>query len=290
MDTTELSRIGHRHGLGTDAALAFLILLLGTFLAGSGAQLAQRLHSSAGRRQSLSFEDHLAIAANTTGLIIVAWWVLSFLIAITAALLERSGSRRAAVSAGRFSPAFMRRLALAAVGLQLATAPLAHAGPGPGAPAPPSPPAVAAAWTPTGGGVGGTVPAAGTSAPGPGPAAASGPSAEPAPEPAPAPAPSARSRSLGVDPHWTPVPPPVDPRALAPLPLRPQQPAAGAGEVTVRAGDSLWSICAAQLGPLASDVDIALAWPQLYQANRKLIGSDPGLLLPGQVLRLPAKP
>lgn len=284
MDTTELSRGGHRHGLGTDGALASLILLLGTFLAGSGAQLAQRLQSSAARRQSLSFEDHLAVAANTTGLIIVAWWVLSFLIAVTAAFLERSGSRRAAVAAGRFSPAFMRRLALAAVGLQLATAPLAHAGPGPGAPAPPSPAAVAAAWTPTGGAVGGTVPAAGTPVPAPGPAAASAPS----PQPAPMPVPSARSRTLGVDPHWTPAPPPVDPRALAPLPLRPQQP--GAGEVTVRAGDSLWSICAAQLGPLASDVDIALAWPRLYQANRRLIGSDPGLLLPGQVLRLPANP
>ncbi|WP_346959707.1 LysM domain-containing protein [uncultured Arthrobacter sp.] len=245
MDTTELSRGGH--GPGTDAALAFLILLLGTFLAGSGAQLTQRLHSSAARRQSLSFEDHLAIAANTTGLIIVAWWVLSFLIAVTAALLERSGSRRAAVAAGRFSPAFMRRLALAAVGLQLATAPLAYAGPGSGAPAPPTPPAVAAAWTPTGG-------------------------------------------AVGADPRWAPAPPPVDPRALAPLPLRQQKPAAGAGEVTVRAGDSLWSICAAELGPLASDVDIALAWPRLYQANRKLIGSDPGLLLPGQVLRLPANP
>lgn len=284
MDTTELSRGGN--GAGTDAALAFLILLLGAFLAGSGAQLTQRLHSSAARRQSLSFEDHLAIAANTTGLIIVAWWVLSFLIAVTAALLERSGSRRAAVAAGRFSPAFMRRLALAAVGLQLATAPLAHAGPGPGAPAPPTPPAVAAAWTPTGGAVGGTVPAAGTPVPAPGPAAASAPS----PQPAPQPVRSARSGTLGADPHWTPAPPPVDPRALAPLPLRQQKPAAGAGEVTVRAGDSLWSICAAELGPLASDVDIALAWPRLYQANRKLIGSDPGLLLPGQVLRLPANP
>lgn len=291
MDTTELSRAGHRRGLGTDAAMASLILLLGCFLAGSGAQLAQRLRSSAARRQSLSFEDHLAVAANTTGLIVVTWWALSFLIAVTAALLERSGSRRAAVAAGRFSPAFMRRLALAAVGLQLATAPLAHAGPGPGAPAPAPhiPPAVAAAWTPTGGALDGTAPATGTPARGPGPAAASGPSPDPAPRPSVS---SVRSRILGVDPHWTPAPPPVDPGALAPLPLRPppQQPAVGAGEVTVRAGDSLWSICAAELGPLASDVDIALAWPRLYQANRKLIGSDPGLLLPGQVLRLPALP
>ncbi|MET3808926.1 LysM peptidoglycan-binding domain-containing protein [Arthrobacter sp. UYEF3] len=270
---------GTRRGLGADAAMSAVILLLGAFLALSGAQLAQRLNSSTARRQSLSFEDHIGVAANTTGLIVVVWWALSFLIAIVAALLERSGSRRAAAAAGKFSPAFMRRLALAAVGLQLATAPLAHAVPGPAGPGTPPPPAVAAAWVPTGGALGGslssTVPA---------------PVTVPAPEPAyPMPDPTPGSPSLGPDPHWTPAPPPVDPRTLAARPLRTQEPP-GTAEVTVRAGDSLWSICAAELGPLASDVDIAVAWPRLYQANRDVIGGDPGLLLPGQVLRVPVVP
>ena len=44
---------------------------------------------------------------------------------------------------------------------------------------------------------------------------------------------------------------------------------------------------AARLGPFASDVDIALDWPRLYQANRDIIGGNPHLLRPGQVLRLP---
>jgi nucleoid-associated protein YgaU len=248
-----------------------VILLLGAFLAVSGAQLAQRLQASATRRQSLAFEDHIGLAANTTGLIVVAWWALSFLIAVVAAVLERTGSRRAAAAAGKFSPAFMRRLALAAVGLQLMTTPLAHAEPGvPGPVSPAAPPAVAAAWVPAGGPpethAASPPPGAGTPSP-PGPA---------------------RSATLGLDPHWMPSPPPVEPRALAAAPLRGQDPAPDSSEVTVRAGDSLWSICAAALGPLATDVDVALAWPLLYQANREVIGPDPALLLPGQVLRKPA--
>jgi nucleoid-associated protein YgaU len=266
----EFSGAGTRRGLGTDAAMAAVILLLGAFLAVSGAQLAQRLQTSAARRQSVSFEDHIGVAANTTGLIVVVWWALSFLIAFASALLERRGSRRAAAATGKFSPAFMRRLALAAVGLQLAAAPLAHAAPGPARPDLPSPPAVAAAWVPTGGPLSSTVPVT---------TAATAP-----------PDPTAGSRSLGLDPHWTPGPAPVDPRMLAARPLRAQEPASGTAEVTVRAGDSLWGICAAELGPLASDVDVALAWPRLYQANRDVIGGDPGLLLPGQVLRMPVGP
>ncbi|MCX6500305.1 MAG: LysM peptidoglycan-binding domain-containing protein [Arthrobacter sp.] len=272
MALKKLSVTGARRGLGADAAMAAVILLLGAFLAVSGAQLAQRLHASTARRQSLSFEDHIGVVANTTGLIVVVWWALSFLIAIVSALLERSGSRRAAAAAGKFSPAFMRRLALAAVGLQLATAPLAHAAPGPAGPGTPPPPAVAAAWVPTGGALAPTVPA---------------PATVPAPEPTD---PTHRPRSLGLDPHWTPAPPPVDPRTLAALPLRTQEPPLGTADVTVRTGDSLWSICAAELGPLASDVDVAVAWPRLYQANLDVIGGDPGLLLPGQVLRMPVGP
>ncbi len=58
-------------------------------------------------------------------------------------------------------------------------------------------------------------------------------------------------------------------------------------EVTVRSGDSLWSIAAAALGPLASDADIAREWPRLYAGNRDTIGANPHFLRPGQVLVLP---
>lgn len=259
MKSSELSVIGRQHRLGADALMAVAILGLGAFLAWSGAGLGRRLQASAARGQSLSFEDHLGVAANTTGLIIVVWWALTFAIAMVAALLERQGSSGAAAVAGKFSPAFMRRLALAAVGLQLVTAPLAHAGTGPAAPEVAPPPAISAAWLPTG-----EVPSPPPTVPGTVPPA------------------------LGLDPHWTPAPPAVDPGPLAPRQFR--SPAESQASITVRAGDSLWSICAAELGPLASDLDIALAWPRLYQANRAVIGTDPGLLLPGQVLRLPVTP
>ena len=58
-------------------------------------------------------------------------------------------------------------------------------------------------------------------------------------------------------------------------------------EVTVRAGDSLWDIAAEQLGPQATDWEIAELWPQWYEANREAIGGDPGHLLPGTVLTPP---
>jgi nucleoid-associated protein YgaU len=60
--------------------------------------------------------------------------------------------------------------------------------------------------------------------------------------------------------------------------------------VAVLAGDTLWDIVAQYLGPDASDVDIALEWPQWYAANRAQIGGNPDVLLPGQVLQAPTAP
>jgi hypothetical protein len=62
----------------------------------------------------------------------------------------------------------------------------------------------------------------------------------------------------------------------------------GSGQHVVLRGESLWSIAAAELGPGASESAIAARWPQWYAANRALIGPDPDLLLPGQVLQAPA--
>ncbi|MDN5795573.1 MAG: LysM peptidoglycan-binding domain-containing protein [Intrasporangium sp.] len=57
--------------------------------------------------------------------------------------------------------------------------------------------------------------------------------------------------------------------------------------VTVRQGDSLWSLAARQLGRDASDRQIALAWPEWYALNVQVIGPDPDLIHPGQQLRIP---
>ncbi len=57
--------------------------------------------------------------------------------------------------------------------------------------------------------------------------------------------------------------------------------------VFVRPGDSLWAIAAAHLPDSASNADIARCWPQWYAANRAVIGPDPSLIRPGQVLTEP---
>jgi hypothetical protein len=49
----------------------------------------------------------------------------------------------------------------------------------------------------------------------------------------------------------------------------------------------LWNIAARHLGPHASAAEIARAWPRWYAANRAVIGIDPGVILPGQVLYAP---
>jgi len=263
MRAAELPKSRRCRVVPADAAMAAAILLLGLFLAGTGGLVVQRWRSSSGRHESVGFEDQLGIVANTAGLIVTAWWAMSLSIAVAAAILERSGKLRAASAAGKFAPAFMRRLALAAVGFQLVTAPLAMAStlpspPGPGASAPA---AVSAAWTPT---------------------------AAPAPPTVP---PAAPPGTSAVDhPQWRPLRPVIEPGPLAGRPLRPQQPAEKGPEVTVRHGDSLWTLSAARLGPFASDVDIALDWPRLYQANRDIIGANPHLLRPGQILRIPPGP
>jgi resuscitation-promoting factor RpfA len=52
----------------------------------------------------------------------------------------------------------------------------------------------------------------------------------------------------------------------------------------VRRGDALWDIAARHLGASATAADIAREWPRWYQANRAVIGSDPALIRPGELL------
>lgn len=59
-------------------------------------------------------------------------------------------------------------------------------------------------------------------------------------------------------------------------------------QVTLHAGDTLWGIAAAQLGPAADRAAIQVQWHRIYAANRAVIGTDPDLVHPGQHLRLPA--
>ncbi|WP_199904975.1 LysM peptidoglycan-binding domain-containing protein [Nocardioides sediminis] len=57
--------------------------------------------------------------------------------------------------------------------------------------------------------------------------------------------------------------------------------------VVVREGDSLWSIAAARLPRSAGPGEVDRAWRAVYAANRAEVGTDPGLIRPGQRLHVP---
>ena len=100
----------------------------------------------------------------------------------------------------------------------------------------------------------------------------------------PGPVPSA----AGPDPRWLPTAPTVRPQPDVRVLGRPPGSAERERtEVVVQRGDSLWTIAARFLGPEATDSEIARSWPAWFTANRTVIGDDPDVLLPGQVLRAP---
>ena len=52
------------------------------------------------------------------------------------------------------------------------------------------------------------------------------------------------------------------------------------GTYTAKSGDSLWKIASTQLGS-------GSRWEEIYNANKTVIGSNPNLIYPGQVLTMP---
>ncbi len=79
----------------------------------------------------------------------------------------------------------------------------------------------------------------------------------------------------------------------ATAPARPPAPRVPVEEtdatVVVVRGDTLWDIAARHLPADATDAQVAAAWPAWYTANAGTIGPDPGRILPGQVLVVPAE-
>ena len=283
---------------GSDAGMTLALLVLGLLLCFLGAGLLTQWQESTARHQDASVDILLAAATAAAGIALLLWWTFSILSASASVVLERLGRRRAAEAAQRLSPAFMRRAVVAALSVQLVTGVAANAAtttPGP-------------EWAPTH--------AHSSSAPSnpaasdhlPEPTASDGPRGPDLPTPllptearspghhAAAPASEAGTQlpAATLSPGWQPASPVVEPGLLAAPDARttagpeldgPRSPATA---VTVLAGDTLWEIVAAYLGPEASDVDIALEWPRWYAANRTLIGGSPDVLLPGQILQAPA--
>ena len=73
-------------------------------------------------------------------------------------------------------------------------------------------------------------------------------------------------------------------------------PPPGAGDdastvsVVVLRGDSLWALAERALGEGATDAQVAAEWQRWYAANAAVIGQDPDLIRPGQVLQAPRTP
>lgn len=70
-------------------------------------------------------------------------------------------------------------------------------------------------------------------------------------------------------------------------PVRNGSPTSPNRTVVVHRGDSLWSLAAHQLPADASASAILQAVYQWYRLNRQVVGPDPDLILPGQILRIP---
>ncbi len=97
----------------------------------------------------------------------------------------------------------------------------------------------------------------------------------------------------GGEGRWVPAPPPrsrgvAAERAVPLVTAVPRAASAAEDEVVVRRGDTLWDIAARHLGPGASAEEIAREWPRWYAANSSVIGPDPDVLFPGQLLQPPA--
>jgi len=65
------------------------------------------------------------------------------------------------------------------------------------------------------------------------------------------------------------------------------------GSYTVVRGDSLWAIARRHLageGVVPGGSAVSMFWRTIFDANRSVIGDDPNLIIPGQVLTIPGRP
>lgn len=276
----------------SDAVQAGMVLACALIMAAAGRALA-RSHPPAGPRD---LESILGSALSVLGCAVISLWILALAVAVLAELLQRRGPSAAASVAQRCTPAVMRRLAAALLGVHLLAVPaMAQAAPDGAEGAGPT--AVVAPHASMATGLAESADTDGSST-------SRSPYWSPVSTPSgtgqaeePVPAPTLQNPHGSADqqdppgspgpspsPAWRPTQIPVDGGLL----LRAEsRTSVGTTEVVVAPGDSLWSIVALQLGPLATAADIAEAWPAWYDTNRSTIGEDPSHLVPGQVLRGP---
>ncbi|GAA5229709.1 LysM peptidoglycan-binding domain-containing protein [Arthrobacter cryoconiti] len=298
--------------IGADVAMTATILCLGASMLFAGRSLLRLRLSGANANNPFSLEELIGALAAGLGIAVALWWLLALACAVISGVAQVRGRTRLASTTAPWSPAFMRRLVAAVLGLNLLVAPLAVASPTFSGPIDPQ-------WHPT---------------------VATAPdfvslTADignlPPQDLTAGVAPDINVPAPDINPLWTPQAPTVDPGflvrpetrpspAAAPTPLTQSLPPHNQGQasrpgggkiggpgsagsegigsandgssdgeeaIVVKRGDTLWSIAAAALGPFATDVEVAQAWPQWYRTNRFVIGADPNVILPGQVLHAP---
>lgn len=321
----KLAQPRHRHmPSGTRADVALSLCVLGV---GAGLMLIGWFNRSTGSAHpgwaasDLPYqrvETLVGSIAFWAGSATVVWWLLSMVMAFLSAASEMRAHRTPSDQLSKWSPAFMRRLALAVLGLSLlgSTGAQAAVSVAPSTVLADSPVHPAASAQPghstspgrdvlldsVSGGRGTNTPAQSashtleersleptwsdgvseTNRPPEPRARAHGNSAKGVRSPAPSDGPGS------LDPGWTPSAGLPEAGHLAAGPRRsPATHRSALREVEVRSGDSLWVLAARELGSGATDVEIARYWPRWYAANRDVIGGDPNHLLPGTVLTVP---
>lgn len=237
-------------------------------------------------------DDAGVLLAAGVGAVVAAWWALGAALTVAAVLLDGRGAagRLVAGWARRTAPPVLRMGVAALLGAgTLALPAAASATSVPAAVTASAGSADSAGWADAAGPTDVVVPAAAT---------ADHVGGEPSPVSVPTePTEPTGPAEAGAAPDvaWRPAAPPrrlapadeASAALVAPAPSRPDRTARA--EVVVRRGDTLWSIAARQLPAGAGAAEIAEAWPELYAANREVVGENPSLIRPGQRLLVPAE-
>jgi hypothetical protein len=260
-------RLGHLRRACVSASTAIGVAAASVALSWAAGSPSTLCHAISADRDFEHLFPHTAALVAWVGL---GWFCMAVSLEIFGRLPGVFGARCSALAAS-LSPRVVRRLAQAAVGLTILAGPMA----------------TPSAWAATArmGDSTAVVALADVSVDRP---LGSGP--------APVVAPSAHAPELPLDrpaesfvalpPAAPPIVTPTAPAAIvAGVPHR-EAPREG---YVVRRGDALWNIAARHLGAGASAADIAREWPRWYAANRSVIGPNPSLLRPGELLSPPVQ-
>jgi hypothetical protein len=211
--------------------------------------------------------DAVGLVVLALGSVVAAWFALTACGVLLCLVLRAVGRRwtRGEAAVRTAGAPLVRRLVGAAAGTALGTS-LAFSG----ASAAPGDVPDDLGWAPP------------TAAPAPGaPDTVSGPATS---------APVLSGWAAAVEPVATVEPAAGEPAVRGPAEPSPEAVTAGTHRHVVRPGESLWSIAAHALravGRDASNAAVVAAWPAWYRENEAVIGPDPDLIRPGQVLTTP---